>query len=486
MTASTRYILIALLSLCPFLIAAQSNEPLHLYYDTDQYDATKHQQTLNELIKGLTADQSIVIIGHTDSVGTDAYNQQLGLKRADEIRTQLIEAGVRNPITIKSLGESDPVAENGTAAGRQQNRRVDILLSGEQKQIDVTENNIDIQKLIAPYLPKPIVKTIDPTKNNDVPLGTNGTVLHVPKYAFVDAEGKTITTPVELSYTLYANAADMLFSEIPMTIPVNGEQQRFNSAGMFELAGSANGKPIDIAENKKLNIDFALTAIPEEIDFFQLDENNKWKKIQDIEPEPFPVDPEIVALLITDDGIKAEAVIPDSTMEDFANRRFNKWVAQDDVDWKPQPVTKQTGSLIRGNDAGHQYPDIVAGLNVGDFGVYNCDQIYKVGTPVVVNFTYKDSKGKPIADMHIVSLIDLDYNGAFSFSPLGAVTMNKSGENVIALFTKSGEIYVADAQTVSNTLSKNETAKTLYMKNMSAEIKTTEDLAAFLGINSGE
>jgi outer membrane protein OmpA-like peptidoglycan-associated protein len=70
--------------------------------------------------------------GHTDSVGTDDYNVQLSQKRADAVRDFLTEQGVPAAnITSVGLGKSDPVASNDTASGREQNRRVELVVSGD-------------------------------------------------------------------------------------------------------------------------------------------------------------------------------------------------------------------------------------------------------------------------------------------------------------------------------------------------------------------
>jgi OOP family OmpA-OmpF porin len=69
----------------------------------------------------------IQIIGYTDSVGSDSYNNRLGLARATAVRDYLVQAGVDpNRITVSSGGKSNPVASNRTAAGRALNRRVVI------------------------------------------------------------------------------------------------------------------------------------------------------------------------------------------------------------------------------------------------------------------------------------------------------------------------------------------------------------------------
>jgi outer membrane protein OmpA-like peptidoglycan-associated protein len=70
--------------------------------------------------------------GHTDSVGTDEYNIKLSENRATSVRNYLVEQGINTSfITARGFGKSQPVATNGTAAGRQQNRRVELVVSGD-------------------------------------------------------------------------------------------------------------------------------------------------------------------------------------------------------------------------------------------------------------------------------------------------------------------------------------------------------------------
>jgi outer membrane protein OmpA-like peptidoglycan-associated protein len=77
-------------------------------------------------------DLKIQVEGHTDSVGSDEYNLRLSERRADSVRAGLVQQGVnRDVVATAGFGESKPVATNGTASGRQQNRRVEIVVSGE-------------------------------------------------------------------------------------------------------------------------------------------------------------------------------------------------------------------------------------------------------------------------------------------------------------------------------------------------------------------
>jgi outer membrane protein OmpA-like peptidoglycan-associated protein len=70
--------------------------------------------------------------GHTDSVGGDAYNQQLSEQRGSSVRDYLMQQGMPGTsVTSKGFGKAQPVSSNETAKGRQENRRVEIVISGE-------------------------------------------------------------------------------------------------------------------------------------------------------------------------------------------------------------------------------------------------------------------------------------------------------------------------------------------------------------------
>ncbi|ALT76745.1 MAG: OmpA family protein [Burkholderiaceae bacterium] len=73
----------------------------------------------------------IIAVGHTDSVGTDAYNQKLSVKRAEAVKAYLVGAGAeKNRVYTEGKGEKAPVADNKTAEGRAKNRRVEIEVVG--------------------------------------------------------------------------------------------------------------------------------------------------------------------------------------------------------------------------------------------------------------------------------------------------------------------------------------------------------------------
>ena len=86
------------------------------------------------IVKMKNVDVEMVIAtGHTDSVGTDAYNQKLSERRATTVKEYMVSQGIpAAKITILGKGETQPVATNKTAEGRAKNRRVDIEFKGVQ------------------------------------------------------------------------------------------------------------------------------------------------------------------------------------------------------------------------------------------------------------------------------------------------------------------------------------------------------------------
>jgi outer membrane protein OmpA-like peptidoglycan-associated protein len=79
----------------------------------------------------------VAIEGHTDAVGSDEYNQQLSERRAQAVRDYFVQQGINsNAVEAKGYGKTTPIASNDTVEGRQQNRRVELILSGDAIGVD--------------------------------------------------------------------------------------------------------------------------------------------------------------------------------------------------------------------------------------------------------------------------------------------------------------------------------------------------------------
>ncbi len=103
-----------------------------LLYDFDSDDV---KATARENLRALAGSldkypgSDLLILGHTDNVGTDAYNKDLSVRRADAAAEYLVSQGVaRSRIGTGGLGEEEPIASNADEAGRQRNRRVEVAI----------------------------------------------------------------------------------------------------------------------------------------------------------------------------------------------------------------------------------------------------------------------------------------------------------------------------------------------------------------------
>jgi outer membrane protein OmpA-like peptidoglycan-associated protein len=108
--------------------------PGSIYFDVNKSDVKPAMRArLTEIARALATvpGQKVLIEGHTDSDGTAEYNLQLSRLRSDSVRSVLVAGGVSpDRVEAQGYGETRPVATNATAAGKAQNRRVELVLEG--------------------------------------------------------------------------------------------------------------------------------------------------------------------------------------------------------------------------------------------------------------------------------------------------------------------------------------------------------------------
>ena len=104
-------------------------------FDTDSATLRPGAREKLARVSGILLSQpglNVAVEGHTDNVGSDSYNQRLSEQRASSVRDYLVRQGIeQNAVGTAGFGESQPVVSNDTAAGRQQNRRVELVVTGE-------------------------------------------------------------------------------------------------------------------------------------------------------------------------------------------------------------------------------------------------------------------------------------------------------------------------------------------------------------------
>ena len=168
-------------------------------------------------------------------------------------------------------------------------------------------------------------------------------------------------------------------------------------------------------------------------------------------------------------------------MGDFQSKIFDqqavlgKWKAE-------QTLAKQMKVAAQIGRAGHTFPTIVSGLRSPNFGVYNCDQVYRMGNIAQLNPTYKDvNSNESIEDGYVACVMDLSYNGSFSFHP-NYLTLNKEGKNAILLFTQDKQIYLIDQEAFSKLDLHTSHTVELPMRNVTSMLKSPSDLKNMLNI----
>ncbi|WP_179339380.1 OmpA family protein [Winogradskyella ludwigii] len=119
------------------------DEQSGVYFDTEKYNInTKSQESLNKLAAVFLEypDTNILVVGHTDSSGNDAYNMTLSKNRAEAVTNYLSGKGLSNGrFTTHWFGEEQPTNDNSTAEGRSKNRRVNIAIVPNEAMIKDAE-----------------------------------------------------------------------------------------------------------------------------------------------------------------------------------------------------------------------------------------------------------------------------------------------------------------------------------------------------------
>lgn len=424
----------SLLVLCiSVALSAQVDTRTEIFFESNSSVIDKNSKTELEVWLKTNVTESIdriEVVGFTDASGSAEQNLLLSEQRAEAVVLHLKSLGVKGSLVKKDfMGERNPVASNTTTQGKEMNRRVELKC---------------VYKVQRPekLLPKVMRFKVDAKKGGDVSIGSKGTVVHVPANAFVDSKGNVVKGEVNLHFQEYTNASEMAFSGIPMTY----KDGLFNSAGMFDFRGTSNGESVEIASDKSLTIDYALAQNHKDLGFYQLDkEAGTWEKIQDLEMlESTSLMEEEKAEVVfdTNEVEVAKPVIvqtlPVLTKKEIRAQNKEVWVARaramkagENTGTSSQPVFMQNGYVT---DAGHYYPAIISGLRIKSFGVYNCDQVYRLKNRLSITASYVDEMGREIENTSVLSMMDLRYNSAFSFNPSNFVC-SANGRNVLVLFT---------------------------------------------------
>ncbi len=250
---------ILLISMVPLISQNQGSSFIHFESDVHQLDAQSRIQ-ISDLLLNLErhSDFSIQVVGHTDQDGSEAYNEILAQKRAIAVTDYMLGLGIsENSIKQLSKGERALLRQESTQDAKQENRRVEIKYTYS----DYTS----LDELLAD------VGTADPVQSVSVAPEESqlidlegGTRVYIPKGAFVHKDGREVTGEVVVevieAHTLKDFMQHDLFTES------NGEL--LETGGMLHIAATADGQPVDLAENRSLELIYPVQRIEEGMELF--------------------------------------------------------------------------------------------------------------------------------------------------------------------------------------------------------------------------
>lgn len=368
----------------------------------------------------------------------------------------------------------------------------------------------------------------------------SGTKIKIQPNSVTYEDGTPVKGEFEIKYREFRNAAEIAFSGIPMTF--NG--QNFNSVGMYEIRGEQNGKTLKLTQPAVVNFQctkgdagVGFYHLDESSSKWEKVKQITKNKAENIEiKKEIQLDSPIGSYRIVGGTVKSDngnyIPVPVNhnktwissemlaekkekiTFGDYSWGCYNKVLNQigDSIkeikrDEDKQEVVLSPKSIelinqrIRGNkiprhflrlvdsdgtlladgaDKGHTYPSLVKGLNSSSFGVYNCDQVYRIANRTTLLPKYVDENGNQIQNQHVLCVVDLKYNGSFSYNP-NSITVDKKGKNVLLLFTEDKKLFVLSEDAYQK-MNKDSAQPTIVMTDMTSELSSTKALKEYLNI----
>ena len=456
-----------------YQIDETSKEKVYLKMDFGKFDLNRSK--LSAIDPSRIAKVEIVCTDYPRGINLTTLNQN----RFEELKKNYPSLNNKN-MEYKTIRQTEFKGKN---EAKKMFHGVVITYLNEPLEVLRNQNKFVNNKFDVPesFLVKTELITVDSKKESTVKVGERGTVMHVPKDAFVDKNGKLVESKVELAFSEYTNSAEIAFSGIAMNYTKNGEKTCFNSSGMFSITGKSEGQDVSIAKDKSLSFDYAITKQNENIDFYQLNsDSSDWELVSEIDElakqkVAIPAQEKMNVSVGNQELFDGEFQVAKEKMI-FAQGQVNV------VEWNDDGNRTVATLLAEGADAGHTYPSIVKGLNTKSFGVYNCDQVYRIKNKVNIVARYFDEGGNEIKNGKVLSMIDLEYNGAFSYSPKN-FTCNAKGNNVLLLFTKNNEMFMlGKGEFQSMEIEENGTYN-FKMTNVTDKITSSAALSNYLGLN---
>lgn len=326
-----------------------------------------------------------------------------------------------------------------------------------------------------------ISKKVSARKGAVIQLKKSKSTLYIPKGAVVDQNGNPVKGAYELQYRELRDRADMAFSGLPMNYKNQDPAEGLNSVGILEVRAFKDGEELQIAPNKALSLDYEVNKRAKDLDLYHLNEKEEtWKSTSEV------VDlPKRDAYVEEFDSIAYKAAVM------AHNEKYKNLGLGDGVERDKEKINVQT-TLIpnrikklekeeRPNPnkyivKHYKNPRLVENLRLHSFGIYNCGQKYTIKNQIAVSADYTDLEQMAIDNAHTLSIIDMNYNAAYSFKPEQFIC-NAKANNIFLLWSKDGKLY---AFVKRATVKMNTGDYSFQMEDLSEKIQNTSDLKRYL------
>lgn len=304
-------------------------------------------------------------------------------------------------------------------------------------------------------------------------------ILTIPANALVDADGKVVTGSYDLKYRALDGLAEQAITGLPL-LQIGDQAQGLQSVTLFDIRATQDGSPLYLAEGKALSIDLAFSEREEGLALYQLEESTRNWTTQE------------QAVAFPPKGAYTEAL--DSIAYKKALREYEIAVEQ-----RNKGITREGHHLDVGTTAlrpegieklpdleqpdpskyfvrHYKNPRLVQGLQLPEFGVYNCARAYQVQHQVAVAARYTDQQQQVIDNASVLSVVDLDYGAAYSFEPSQFIC-NGQANNIFLVWTQDGALYSFVKRA---TVHLKTGAYSFKMERLSERIEGAQDLRQYL------
>ena len=238
----------------------------NIYFNSDEYTINAESESnINAIAEKLTLlnEYNLQIIGHTDQIGSSAYNIELSKKRAESVKQHLIDLGLMaSNIEIAYRGESDLKFNGLDDNSKQQNRRVEFVATGYvydsvEEMVQQLESN-DGDKHI-----------VDPVIDSKLTL-TKGTEVSIPANAFCHLDGTPLMGgKVDLTFKEAFEYSDM----VDERLYTQTEDQLLETGGMIYIEASQNGQPLRMQDGKSIELLFPVQEMKDGMELFTASED---------------------------------------------------------------------------------------------------------------------------------------------------------------------------------------------------------------------